>query len=99
MKTLLTSVIILLFITSFSFAQVGIHNQRKHEGSRARMIDVGMRPMIYRENLITFMTKASSLELTNNQEKELANIMADYVYQLIRKEAENKVLHMKVMSM
>jgi hypothetical protein len=43
--------------------------------------------------------KANTLDLTDTQKKELADIEDKYLYPLVQKEADFKVSHMKIMSM
>ncbi len=59
----------------------------------------GMHPMMYSMMVHHVLMKANILDLTDTQKKELVNIREKYVYPLVRKEADFKISHMKIMDM
>jgi hypothetical protein len=106
MKRLIASVVILLFAASLSFSQ-GMMQQKKGQmgmmgkgmmGMRGGMMG-GMHPMMYSMMVHHVLMKANTLDLTDAQKKELANIQDKYLYPLVQKEADFKISHMKIMSM
>ena len=69
------------------------------KGKRAHMMD-GMHPIMYSILVERALMKANSLlNLTDTQRKELAGIPEKYIYPMIRKEADLKISHMKIIGM
>jgi Spy/CpxP family protein refolding chaperone len=93
MRRLIASLVILLFVTSLSFAQ-GMMQQKK-----GRMGMMGGMHHMYSMMIHHVLMKASALNLTDAQKKELANIQEKYLYPMVRKEADFKISHMKTMDM
>jgi hypothetical protein len=56
-------------------------------------------PHMYSMMVQHVIMKANTLDLTDAQKKELANIEEKSLYPLVQKEADFKVSHMKIMSM
>src|ERR1700752_1674627 len=110
MKRLVTSLVILVFNASLSFAQ-GMMQQRKGQtgmmgggtmGMQGGMMEHmmgGMHPMIYSMMVEHVLMRANTLSLTDTQRKELADIKEKYVYPMVHKEADFKISHMKTMDM
>jgi Spy/CpxP family protein refolding chaperone len=107
MKRLATSLVILVFIASLSFAQ-GMMQQKKGQtgggmmGMQGGMMEHmmgGMHPMIYSMMVEHVLMRANTLSLTDTQRKELADIKEKYVYPMVHKEADFKISHMKIMDM
>ncbi len=106
MRNLITSLLILLLTAGLSFSQ-GMMQQK--EGQTGMMMGRGMMgtqgdmmrgmPHMYSMMVQHVIMKANTLDLTDAQEKELANIEEKYLYPLVQKEADFKISHMKIMSM
>jgi hypothetical protein len=60
---------------------------------------MGGMPHMYSMMVQHVIMKANTLDLTDAQKKELANIEEKYLYPLVQKEADFKISHMKIMSM
>ena len=106
MKRLVTFLVVFLFTASLSLAQ-GMMQQKQGQmgmmdkgmmGMRGGMMG-GMHPMMYSMMVHHVLMKANTLDLTDAQKKELANIQDKYLYPLVQKEADFKISHMKIMSM
>jgi hypothetical protein len=102
MRRLIASVVILLFVSSLSFAQGMM--QRKQ--GQMRMMSKGMMEhmMVGMQHMYSMMVhhvliQANKLDLTDTQRKDLASIREKYVYPMVRKEADFKISHMKIMDM
>ena len=110
MRRLLVSLIILISFTSLSFAQGMMQKKQGQMGMKgegmmgmqggmmAHMMG-GMHPMMYSMMVHHVLMKANTLDLTATQKKELASIQEKYLYPMIRKEADFKISHMKIMDM
>ena len=105
MRNLTTSLLILALTAGLSFSQ-GMMQQKE---GQAGMMGRGMMgtqggmmrgmPHMYSMMVHHVIMKANTLDLTDAQKKELANIEEKYLYPLVQKEADFKISHMKVMSM
>jgi len=110
MKKLAISLVVLVFFAGLSFAQ-GTMQQKEGQtgmtgsgktGMQGGMMEHmrgGMHPMIYSMMVNHVLMKANTLNLTETQKKELANIQEKYIYPMVRKEADFKISHMKIMNM
>ena len=99
--------LILISFTSLSFAQ-GIMQKKqgqmgmKGQGMMSRQC--GMMPPMTMGGMYSMMVhhvlmKANTLDLTDSQKQDLVNIREKYHYPTVRKEADFKISHMKVMDM
>jgi hypothetical protein len=105
MKKLVASFIILMFVVSPGFGQGTIQKGGKQIG----MMDVHCRGIsthmmgrmhpTYSVMVHHIFIKANALNLTDTQRKELAGIPERYIYPMIRKEADLKISHMRIMGM
>lgn len=103
MGRLVTSLVILVFVTNLSFA----HGMMQQSGGQMGMMGEGitahtmggMHPMMYSMMVRHVLVKANNLDLTDTQKKEVANIQEQYVYPMVRKEADFKISHMKIINM
>lgn len=59
----------------------------------------GMHSMMYSMMVHHALMRAQSLNLTDNQRNRLANVREKFVYPVVRKEADFKISHMKIMDM
>lgn len=80
--------------------QMGMHDGGIKAGGmcgmhRGHMMHGRMYSMMVHHILI----KANSQDLTDTQRKELASIRERYIYPMIRKEADLKISHMRIMGM
>lgn len=103
MKRLLISLAILIFAVSLSFAQGPMPEKGRQtgmmcKGEKAHMMG-GMHPMMYSILVQHALMKTNSLNLTDTQRKQLAGIPERYIYPMIRKEADLKISHMRIMGM
>lgn len=110
MKRLVASLLILICLTSLSLAQGT--GQQKGEQQKDMMSKGNMMGMehgmgdhtmgdstMYSMMVHHILMKASTLDLTDAQKKELAEINEKYLYPIVRKEADFKISHMKIMDM
>ena len=97
MRTLITSLVILVFSSCILFAQNMMkqpEEQDKGPGNQMGMT-IKLPPMM--SNIVQdILTKASSLDLSDSQEKELSAILEKYVFPMIRNESDFKIYNMKV---
>ena len=105
MKRLIASVLILLFAASPSFSQ-GMMQQKKGQtgmmGKGMMSMHGGMMrgmPHMYSMRVHHAIMKANTLDLTDAQKKELADIQEKYLFPMVRREADFKISHMKIMDM
>ena len=114
MKRLVTPLVILIFVASLSFAQGMMREKGEQKegqmgmmgkgmmgmqgGMMAHMMG-GMHPMMYSMMVHHLLMKANTLDLTDAQKKELGSIEEKFLYPLVRKEADFKISHMKLMGM
>jgi hypothetical protein len=91
MRKLATSFVILGFIASLSFAQGTMQQREGQTGMMGSGTMGGMHPMIYSMIVNHVLMNANTLKLTDIQDK--------YIYPMIRKEADFKISHMKIMNM
>ena len=99
MRRLAASFVILGFIASLSFAQGTMQQREGQTGMMGSGTMGGMHPMIYSMIVNHVLMNANTLKLTDVQKKELANVQEKYIYPMIRKEADFKISHMKIMNM
>ncbi|MBI2486776.1 MAG: hypothetical protein HYW01_07435 [Deltaproteobacteria bacterium] len=109
MRRLIASVVILLFVSSLSFAQGMMQKKQGQMGMMSKgMMEMqgGMmgHMMVGMQHMYTMMVhhvliQANKLDLTDTQKKDLASIREKYVYPMVRKEADFKISHMKIMDM
>ena len=106
MKNLSATFVILVFAVTLSFAQ-GMMQQRQGQmgmmgkgmmGMRGGMMG-GMHSMMYSMMVHHALMKAQGLNLTDNQRNRLANVSEKFVYPVVRKEADFKISHMKIIDM
>lgn len=110
MKRLVATLVILICITSLSLAEQ--KTQQKSEQQPDMMSQGMMRGMkkdmgghmmggstMYSMMVHHILMKASVLDLTDVQKKELGEINEKYLYTIVRKEADFKISHMKIMDM
>ena len=110
MKRFVASMLILMCFTSLALAQGT--GQQKGEQKQDMMSNgnmMGMEhgmgshmmgdSMMYSMMVHHIMMKASTLDLTAAQKKEFAGINEKYLYPIVRKEADFKISHMKIMDM
>jgi Spy/CpxP family protein refolding chaperone len=92
---------ILVIATSLSFAQGIMRENGEQSGGQMEMMsmDGGMSPKVCNMIVHHVFIKANTLNLTNAQRKELANIRDKYFYPMVHKEADFKISHMKIMDM
>ncbi len=114
MRRLIASLVILIFVASLSFAQGMMQEKGEQSGGQmekmgkgmmgmqggmmAQMMG-GMHPMMYSMMVHHVLMKANTLDLTDTQKQELATIQEKYLYPMVRKEADFKISHMKIMGM
>ena len=100
----------LICLTSFSFAgqMTGETGDQKGDMMSKGMMmgkDKGMGghmmggSMMYSMMVHHVLMKAGALDLTDAQKKELAEVNEKYLYPIVRKEADFKISHMKIMDM
>lgn len=100
----------LICLTSFSFAGQMTQEMGDQQGdmmSKGMMMgkEKGMGghmmggSMMYSMMVHHVLMKAGTLDLTDAQKKELAEINEKYLYPIVRKEADFKISHMKMMDM
>ena len=90
---LIVSFVLLFASTAICFAQsMGPKKQ-------TRMISGMQHTMLYSSMVRRTLMKAEGLNLTEEQKKELSNIKEQYLYPMVRKEADFRVSHMKIMDM
>lgn len=100
----------LICLTSFSFAGQMTEEMGDQQGdmmSKGMMMgkEKGMGghmmggSMMYSMMVHHVLMKAGTLDLTDAQKKELAEINEKYLYPIVRKEADFKISHMKMMDM
>ena len=114
MRRLIILLVTLIFATSLSFAQGMMQEKGEQSGGQMEMMGKGMmgmqggmmahmmggmHPMMYSMMVHHVLMKANTLDLTDTQMKELANIQEKYVYPMVRKEADFKISHMKIINM
>lgn len=110
MKSLVASLLTLMCITSLALAQE--MSQQKGEQQPDMMskgMMMGMKngmgghmmggSMMYSMMVHHILMKANALDLTDTQKKELAGIKEKYLYPIVRKGADFKISHMKIMDM
>ncbi len=112
MKKLLTPFLILMFTVNLSFAQgmmqqgqgqmgmmgKGMMGMQGHSSMVGHMMG-GMHSMMYSMMVHHALMKAQSLSLTDDQRSRLTGVREKFVYPLVRKEADFKVSHMKIIDM
>lgn len=100
----------LICLTSFSFAgqMTGETGDQKGDMMSKGMMmgkEKGMGghmtggSMMYSMMVHHVLMKAGALDLTDAQKKELAEVNEKYLYPIVRKEADFKISHMKIMDM
>lgn len=105
MKRLIASLFILICLTSLALTQEMSQQkgeQQKDMMSKGKMMGMekGMRDhMMYSMMVHHVLMKANTLDLTDTQKQDLANIREKYLYPTVRKEADFKISHMKTMDM
>lgn len=99
MRRLAVSFVILVFIASLSFAQGMMQQKEGQTGMTGSGMRGGMHPMIYSMMVHHVLMRANTLNLTDTQKKELADIQEKYIYPMVRKEADFRISHMKIMNM
>ena len=111
MKRLVSSIIILICLTSLAMAQgagqqkTGQNQGMMPQGTMKGMGQHGMGGhmmhghMMYSSMINRIMMKANSLDLTQAQKKELSDVNEKYVYPMVKKEADFRISHMKIMDM
>jgi len=108
MRRLVTSLVILICFAGLSFGQSLMQEKGKQgDGQKGMGKDMnGIQgeikvkgPPMMSKIVQDFLNKASSLDLTETQKKELSKIREKYVYALVRNEGDYKVAHMKVNDM
>jgi len=110
MRRLIASLFILVSVASLSFAQgmtqqkqgqMGMmgHGMSGMQGEMMTHMMGGMHSMMYSMMVQHVLMKANALQLTDTQRKELANIPEKYLYPIVRKEADFRISHMKIMDM
>jgi uncharacterized protein YnzC (UPF0291/DUF896 family) len=110
MKRILASILILMCLTSFGMAQeAGQQMMGQEQGTMPQGNMKGMGQgmgshtmggsMMYSMMINRIMMKANTLDLTQAQKKELADVNEKYVYPMVKKEADFRISHMKIMDM
>lgn len=95
MKQLFKMLLILLCLTSFSFAQQVIQENDYHKDEPETM-----KKKVESYVLVQyFLMNANTLDLTDSQREKLNNIKKDYLYPMIQKEANFRISEMKVMDL
>jgi hypothetical protein len=98
MSRLIVSLFILVSVAGLSFAQ-GMMQQKRGQVTMMGRGMSGMHSMMYSMMVQHVLMKASTLELTDAQKRELAGIPEKYLYPMVRKEADFRISHMKIMNM
>ncbi|KRT62485.1 MAG: hypothetical protein XU11_C0082G0004 [Candidatus Dadabacteria bacterium CSP1-2] len=99
MRRLLVSLIILISFTSLSFAQGMMQKKQGQMGMKGQGMMGGMHSMMYSMMVHHVLMKANTLDLTDTQKQDLVNVREKYLYPTVRKEADFKISHMKIMDM
>jgi Spy/CpxP family protein refolding chaperone len=101
MKTLVTSLVVLVFAASLSFAQGMIQEKGEKSEEEIGMLSMkgGMSSTMCNMIVHHVFIKANTLNLTDAQRKELANILDKYLYPMAHREGDSKISHKKVMDM
>ncbi len=114
MKRLVISLVILVFVASLSFAQGMIQEKGKQregqigimgkgmtgmQGEMRAHMRGGMHPMMYSMIVHHLLMKANTLDLTDAQKEVLSGVGEKFLYPIVRKEADFKISHMKLMEM
>lgn len=95
MKRLLTLLIMLLCITSISFAQQTIEQPGDLKDKSKTM-----KKRVESYLLVQyFLVNAENLDLTYSQRQEIEKIKKDYLYPMIQKETDFQISNMKVMDL
>lgn len=108
MKKLVASLLILICITSLALAQeMSQQKGEKQPDMMSKGMMMGMEKgmgghmmggsMMYGMMVHHILMKASTLDLTDAQKKELAGIKEKYLYPIVQKGADFKISHMKTM--
>ncbi len=108
MKRLVASLFILMCFTSLALAQgtgqqKGEQKQDMMSNGNMMGMEQGMGShmmgdsMMYSMMVHHIMMKATTLDLTDAQKKELTEINGKYLYPIVQKEADFKISHMKIM--
>lgn len=102
MRRIVISLIVLVCLTSLSFAQ-GMTQKKEMMGKgmmQGKMMGHnmgGMHSMMYSGMLHHTLMMANTLDLTDAQKKKLETISDKYLYPMIQKEGDFKISHMKIM--
>lgn len=110
MNKLAVSLLILICITSLALAQeMSQEKGEKQPDTMSKGMMMGMEKgmgghmmggsAMYGMMVHHILMKASALDLTDAQKKELAEINEKYLYPIVRKGADFKISHMKIMDM
>jgi Spy/CpxP family protein refolding chaperone len=105
MRRFIISIAVIMCLANFSFAE-GPMQQRPGQKGMPGPGMMGMHGMMggkhtsmYGMMIHHLLMKANSLELTDEQKKELSKINETYLYPIIQKDADFKISHIKVMDM
>lgn len=100
---------ILICFTSISFAEQMTQQKGEQPDMTSKGMMMGMEKgmgghmmggsMMYGMMVHHILMKAGALDLTDAQKKELAEIKEKYLYPIVRKGADFKISHMKIMDM
>jgi hypothetical protein len=110
MKRLAASMLILMCFTSLALTQgtgqqTGNQKQDMMPNGNMMGMEHGMGShmmgdsMMYSMMVHHIIMKATTLDLTSAQKKELTEINGKYLYPIVQKEADFKISHMKIMDM
>ena len=106
MKRLFASVLIMMCLTSLATVQVmGQQTSEPKQGmmSQGDMTGMGSHmmggSMMYSMMVHHALMKANTLNLTQAQKKELSDVNEKYLYPIVRKEADFRISHLKMMDM
>ena len=105
MRRFIISMAFIISSVNISFAQGPMQQKEGPKGMSGQGM-MGMHGMMggkhsgmYGMMIHHLLMKANSLELTGEQKKELSKINETYLYEIVRKEADFKISHMKVIDM
>ncbi len=101
MKALVTTLVVLVFATSLSFAQGMMQEKGEISEKEMGMLSMqgGMSSTMCNMIVHHVFIKANTLNLTDAQRKELVNIRDKYLYPMADKEGDFKISHKKLMTM
>ncbi len=105
MRRFIISIAVIMCLVTFSFAQ-GPAQQKPGQKGMPGPGTMGMHGMMggnhtsmYGMMIHHLLMKANDLELTDDQKKELSKINETYLYPIVKKDADFKISHIKVMDM